>query len=476
MINWSGRLREALGFAPRGQTSLIRKVLIIFLLGMPPFLFLGGAFVERFTLSAPMQTVDEDLSKILSVLSRSSGIYSQGYLNFELVARKMRLSSPVSAIFYWQVEHTHPGDARKVTRSFSLADLSLPPGCRQAGQRSGETVIHTWQEADGRKLRVAEQLFLSGSATDRWCFQVAHDVTTLEERVQYARQLLWGTLILLGGILIFFLVVQMTYILWPLRRVGQAVARVRSGEISRLPTSFPSEILSLVSEINWLIDHNDRQSEFARSQAENLAHALKTPMSIIASAAELNDKNLPETVFQEVRVMRGHIDRHLARARARGNISHIRDVTPVWPSLERLRATFLRLPYGHQVAINFDGDHTACFHGDRISLEDMLGNLMDNALRYGNGGVWIHVACAGDRLRIIIEDDGDGVPDEDNIRRAFERGARLDLTGPAGSGLGLAIVKEICTLSGGQVSLQKSEAHGGWAVHLNLPAAPSPGT
>jgi signal transduction histidine kinase len=260
---------------------------------------------------------------------------------------------------------------------------------------------------------------------------------------------------------------QTFYGLWPLRRVRQEVAAIRSGEKTRIGHDFPTEIRPLTEEINQLLAHSEAQAEEARRHAGNLAHALKTPLTVITNAATADSPDLDETVIRESAAMRRQVDHHLARARAIGRraTSHAR--ARVWDSLEAVQRAVDRLY--ENVTVDIAGDHRAQVRVERQDLDEMLGNLVENAAKYGGGRVFVTVEPKGEMVDIEIEDDGPGIP-EAGRGTLFTRGARLDTTGKPGTGLGLAIVRDVAEIYGGSIRLEESEDLGGLLARLTLPA------
>jgi signal transduction histidine kinase len=231
---------------------------------------------------------------------------------------------------------------------------------------------------------------------------------------------------------------------------------------------FPQEIEPLVAELNELLAESEAQSEAARRHAGNLAHALKTPMSVLVGEARGRDDALARAVEAQVQVMRRHVDHQLARARAAGRRTATTARTPVWPVVEAIARTVGRI-HQNRVLIDIDGDRDVAFRGERQDLEEMVGNIVDNAAVHGGGRVFVTIRPAGDKLELIVEDDGRGIP-EAQRSRLFARGERLDTDKP-GTGLGLAIVKDVAELYGGSVALADSDDLGGLMVTLSLPAA-----
>ena len=267
--------------------------------------------------------------------------------------------------------------------------------------------------------------------------------------------------------LIILAALQTLYGLWPLRAVRRSIAEMRSGRANRVDEALPDEVMPMVTELNALLDHNEKQAEEARRHAGNLAHALKTPLTVIMNSATAKASDLSETVIREAATMRRQVDHHLARARAVGRRGHSHSRAGVWDSLESVERAVSRL-YSH-VRLDMDGSQTAAVKVERQDLDEMLGNLVENAAKYGGGSVFVTVAEDSDMVEILVEDDGQGIPESERIR-IFDRGVRLD-SGKPGTGLGLAIVRDVAEIYEGSVALEESEDLGGLLVRLKLPKA-----
>jgi signal transduction histidine kinase len=270
----------------------------------------------------------------------------------------------------------------------------------------------------------------------------------------------------LGVGLIILVALQTLYGLWPLRRVRREVAAIRSGAETRIGPEFPSEIRPLTEEINQLLAHSEAQAEEARRHAGNLAHALKTPLTVITNAATAHDPDLAGTVCREALLMRRQVDHHLARARAIGRRASAHARTVVWESLEAVERAVDRLY--EDVTVDIAGDHGAEVRVERQDLDEMVGNLVENAAKYGGGRVFVTVEKKQGFADILVEDDGPGIPVGER-EAIFDRGARLD-TGKPGTGLGLAIVRDVAEIYGGRITLEESEDLGGLLARLSLPA------
>jgi signal transduction histidine kinase len=296
---------------------------------------------------------------------------------------------------------------------------------------------------------------------------VAQSRNGLDAQISVLRRTLVRSFALLAVGLIVLAGLQTFYGLRPLRKVRDEIARMRAGQSSRVSDAMPDEVQPMVEELNALIEHNERQAEEARRHAGNLAHALKTPLTVIMNAATANADDLGDTVVREARTMRRQVDHHLARARAVGRRGSAHSRADVWPSVQSVERAVARL-YRH-VRIDVDGPRDLAVHVERQDLDEMLGNLIENAAKYGGGSVFVTVGAQAGFVELLVEDDGTGIPEEERTR-IFDRGVRLD-TGKPGTGLGLAIVRDVAEIYGGTVALEESEDLGGLLVRLRLPAA-----
>lgn len=267
--------------------------------------------------------------------------------------------------------------------------------------------------------------------------------------------------------------VQVWFGLAPLRRLRAALGRLRAGEVARLDGPWPGEVAPLVDDLNAVLAHNEAVVGRARSQAGDLAHALKTPIAVLANAAQAGAPDLPALVVQQADGMRRQIDRHLARARAAGAAERpgVRaDLGEVLGGLLRAMARLHDRP-GLELAAELPPGR-ALFHGDREDAAEILGCLLENACTWAHGRVQVGLCQAppeGDgrrRLLLTVDDDGPGLPPEAHDA-ALARGVRLDESVP-GSGLGLAIVRDLVAIYDGRLALEDSPL-GGLRVAVQLP-------
>ena len=433
--------------------------MILIAAGWIMVLLAGGGFaLDRVLVSAITQNFDDRLAYVLRSLLVSAEI-QQGEVWFSREPADQAFLEPGSGV-YWQV--SAPG--REAFPSRSLWDRQLAYGTRH-----NDDAIHTYNSSQfpDEKLRIVERDVKLPGSDVRWRFQVAQSRQGLDAQIAALRRTLVRSFALLGIGLLLMAAFQTFYGLRPLRRVREEIAAMRAGKANRVSDAMPNEVAPMVEELNALIEHNERQAEEARRHAGNLAHALKTPLTVIMNAATARADDLADTVIREARTMRRQVDHHLARARAVGRRGSAYSRAEVWPSLESVERAVGRL-YRH-VRIDVDGPKDLVVHVERQDLDEMLGNLVENAAKYGGGSVFVTVAAQAGFVEILVEDDGTGIPENERVR-IFDRGVRLD-TGKPGTGLGLAIVRDVAEIYGGTVSLEESEDLGGLLVRLRLPAA-----
>lgn len=458
---------EAPRVAGRPTGSLTRRMIGIAALWIFLLLLGGGIALDRVLNAAITRNFDDQLRYVLTAMIASAELDPYGEVRFTRPLGDQRFLEPASGLYY-QVA----GPGHEPFRSRSLWDRTLTS---QDQHMDLEAHLYDSNQFDYEPLRVMERdLKLPGSDTV-WHFQVAQARAGLDEQIAVLRRTLIRSFALLALGLVVMSALQATFGLWPLRKVRRAIAAVRSGEQSRVDVKLPIEIAPMVEELNDLLAHNERQAEEARRHAGNLAHALKTPLTVIMNEATANSPDLCKTVVREATTMRRQVDHHLARARAVGRRGVAQSVAQVWPALQAVERAVSRL-YPDAV-LDLDGDREARVRIERQDLDEMLGNLIENAAKYGGSRVFVTVCRprppakggkAGE-VDILVEDDGAGIPE--NQRQAlFERGARLD-TGKPGTGLGLAIVRDVAEIYGGRVALEESEDLGGLLVRLTLPTA-----
>ena len=375
--------------------------------------------------------------------------------------------------WYWQVtrlDHSKP----EVTSSRSLWDRGLPNLGEQnvAPDPDGSRKAYV-QGPEDQRLRLVERDVDLGD-DGRFLVSVGGDAAELDDEILAFDYAIITTFLVLAAVLLLTTVFQVRFGLAPLNRISRGLAAIRSGKSEKLVGSFPVEIEPLARETNALIDANREIVERARTHVGNLAHALKTPLSVMMNeAAARGDDPLAEKVKEQTGIMRDQVARHLERARIAARVAVVGTITDVAPVVQALARTIEKTHHDREIAIDLDIQATeARFRGERQDLEEMIGNLVDNACKWAGSRVSIEVMLEQPEpgrqvMRVVVDDDGPGLTpaQRDQVSR---RGQRLDESKP-GSGLGLSIVVELASLYGGALNLGTAPI-GGLRAELVLPA------
>lgn len=374
---------------------------------------------------------------------------------------------------YWQIsEITGQGRLKVLVPSRSLWDQVLPPPPGDPLKiPGGEEYVYYDAKgpSPGERLRVAAQKAYLPGRSRPVVFMAAEDRSPLDNEAHRFVATIVIALILLGVGLIAAVLLQVRIGLRPLFVLRKEVAEVRAGKADALVQKYPAELEPLAAELNALVAHNQEVVERQRTHVGNLAHALKTPISVMLAEAQNHEGPLGEVVRRQTDAMHGHVEHHLRRARAAARSQTQRERTPVAPVLDELARTLERIFQDKGVRIDWDADEDLVFQGERQDFLEIIGNLMENAAKWSGGRVRvIGLPGPAQKLTLTVEDDGPGLP-ADRRAEVLKRGARLDEATP-GSGLGLSIVDELARAYGGDLVLADSRL-GGLKVNLVLPRA-----
>jgi signal transduction histidine kinase len=424
-------------------------------------LVVGGLALDHTFTILVTRNFDDQLGYMMTGMISSVELGEDGDVFFTRPLGDQRFLEPNSGL-YWQIS----GKGHEIFPSRSLWDRTLDV---QGDHFDAQPHVYDSAQFPGEPLRVMERSIILPGSNTVWRFTVAASRADLDQQLRRIRSILAYSFAVLGFGLFAMVGLQTWYGLHPLRRVRRAIQKMRTTGANRVDEPLPLEVRPLVLELNALLAHTERQAEEARTHAGNLAHALKTPLTVVMNAATAHAPDLADTVIREAAVMRRQVDHHLARARAVGRraVGHSR--SNVWASVDAVIRAVSRLY--ENARVDMAGSRVAAVTVERQDLDEMLGNLIENAAKYGGGSVFVTIDMVADSplCEIWVEDDGVGIPEAERVR-IFDRGARLD-TGKPGTGLGLAIVRDVAEIYGGEVELGESEDLGGLLVRLRLPRA-----
>ncbi|MEY2654094.1 MAG: Sensor protein PhoQ [Pseudomonadota bacterium] len=482
VARWRGTLRD----------SLRIRLLALTLAGISVALLLSGWGLARlYTRQVERQTeamLRLQLDQLTGHVERAADGSPQVDAAALLDPRWRRPSSGL----YWQLDTaTQRGAAR--SRSLWDSTLALPDDAPAPGELHLHRIAGPYEPT----LIALERVIVPPDAVaapapnqtpdptpPRWRLVVAVDAAEVDAATRPFVGSLAASLALLGLLLMLAALAQVRLGLAPLRGLQRALAELRDGRQQRLVApapagAFPAEVQPLIDDFNQVLERQSQWIQRARSQAGNLAHAVKTPLAVLANQAGPHVQaegalgELARGVVDQVETARRQVDWHLARARsaALAGVSGLR--TPVAPQVDALVRVMARVHQARELRIDWDADPPGlAFLGEPQDLQELLGNLIDNACKWARTRVVVDAAwdtspsAPAPRLRLQVDDDGPGL-DAAQRQAVLQRGVRADEQVP-GHGLGLAIVRESVALHGGELALSASPL-GGLRVTLWLP-------
>src|SRR5262249_13907600 len=358
-------------------------------------LLIGGLILSAIFKDYAERTFDGRLSVLLDSLIAVTEIDEQGRPKLTRGIGEPRFDIPYSG-WYWEIAL---GGA-PLLRSRSLWDESLP---LSAEPDSTQAVFADVDGPNDENLGLVEREIGLPAARERFRYAVGGDRAEIDDEVRRFNTTLGWSLGILGLGLLTALLLQVFFGLQPLRRMRQAIVAVRTGRTQRLEGEFPVEIEPLSDELNILIDHNAAVLERARTQVSNLAHALKTPLSVLTNEAGVGAGPLAETVKRQATAMRRHVDHYLSRARAAAATRVLGVRTDVAPAIEHLRRTLEHIYVDRAIRVEAEAPGGLAFRGERQDLEEMLGNLIDNGCKWARTRVAVNARAEADRVLVTID-------------------------------------------------------------------------
>ncbi|WP_297516224.1 ATP-binding protein [uncultured Caulobacter sp.] len=456
------------------RRSLVRRLVLIAGIWTLLVLLIAGVFLTAQFRGAAIRRFDQSLAVLTDDLYAGSTV-EDGQLRAPVLT-DIRATRAYSGRYWVILDKQADGAMRPVERSRSLFDSDLMLSSDQIDRLDaapGKTQYFNMRGPQDKPLRAAAVLARLPAYPDPVVFLAAEDRSPIDADADRFGGITAIALLILGGGLVLGVVVQVRFGLTPLFRLRREVASVRRGKAERLEGEYPEELAPLAGELNALLAHNQEVVERQRTHVGNLAHALKTPLSVMLTEASQQPGQLAEVVARQAQTMREQVDHHLRRARAAARSQTSGERTPVEPILDELAVTLERIfqdkADGRGIEIDWRCPDDLCFQGEKQDFMELAGNVMENAGKWCRGKVRAEAAPTGEaRMRLVVDDDGPGLPPEARAQ-ALKRGQRLDENAP-GSGLGLSIVDELARAYGGSVALGESPL-GGLRVTLDLPRA-----
>lgn len=445
--------------------SLSARLFFIALIWVALFLIGSSIIFAQLFSDYLTDALDDRLEQYAEALIGAAQVGSAGEVNFERPLGEQSFVVPYSG-YYWQVG----AQGKAPLRSRSLWDqvLEIDYSAEQT-----KAALSLRPGPDGQTLRVLERdVFLPGAQTS-YRFVVTGNFDEVRASLSKFNGTLFLAMGLLGLGLVAVVAIQITYGLRPLRRLRIAVMNIRSAKAERIPDDLPPEVMPLVGEMNALLEQSEQTVDRAKTQAGNLAHALKTPLSILTNEASVTQSQLSATVDKQVTLMRRHIDHNLARARAATHYGRAHMTADAATAAQAIVRVISKLHRDTKVTFtNTMSGQAQVFCGQQ-DLEEILGNVIENAAKFGGSIVDVSLRSGEDRqgpyVEIVTQDNGPGIA-EGERDEIFARGKRLDESIP-GTGLGLSIVSDLLDVHGGSITLEKSSRLGGLQAVVRLKRA-----
>lgn len=440
--------------------SLNARIALSAVLVLAVFIALTGYALDRAFRDASREARADRLLGQVFLLIAAAEVDSEGQLTMPEALNEARFSLPGSGL-YGIISDANGG---VVWRSPSAVSTEVPyftqlgPGKQQFGRL---------EDSSGQPY-FAQSLGVSWDTNgepQRFTFNVTEDLSAFQDQLRSYRGSLWGWL---GAMALLLLIVQAAVLRWgltPLRRVAGEIAAIESGGKERVEGEYPSEIMRLTDNLNALLHHERAQQKRYRDALADLAHSLKTPLSVIRGALAGRPDHGSRRVEEEVSRMNRIVEYQLQRAATAGRSQFAAPVA-VAPIAARVVDSLNKVYFDKSVDASVSVGDAVSFRGDEGDLTELLGNLLDNAYKWCRRAIRMTAAHNASSVLIAIEDDGPGIEDSATAR-VLARGVRADEKTP-GHGIGLAIVRDIVDAYGGTVEIGRSEL-GGAAVRVTLP-------
>ncbi len=458
-----------------GSWSLSRRLVLGATLWSLILLVVTGSVLTIINRSQTLQLLHNELNSSLITLTRATEVAEDGDVTLfrGLAPSDERYQRPLSGRYWIVALLDEAGEVSSFTTSSSVWDWDIPWAdmpLEAAIAHPGEARFANVTGPDNEPVRLAAKAISLPDLDDPVILMAGLDRRPADRLSRNFLITLGVAMTMLALGLMAAMIILIRYGLQPLSRIEQDVADIRAGEKDRLNEDYPQEIAPLAIELNKLLEHNRNVVERARTHVGNLAHALKTPIAVLMNEAQRGDDELSKLVRRQTDSMSQNVQHYLKRAQAAARAEILGARTEVAPAIDDLSRLLQRLNSENGLTVAPGHvDESIWFRGERQDLDEMLGNLLENACKFAESRVRVSAQRSDDgELEIHVDDDGPGLSPEQR-EQALKRGVRLDETAP-GTGLGLSIVKDLAELYSGRFALNDSP-YGGLRATLHLPLA-----
>ncbi|MEM7493047.1 MAG: HAMP domain-containing sensor histidine kinase [Pseudomonadota bacterium] len=451
-----------------GHLSLGRRLLIGALFWSLFVVFGGVVAITSVYRAETVNLLDDELQTTLITLSRAIDPLDDGSGRVQDIEEQLpsdsldpRFNTPLSGRYWAIIATDEDGNPAADIRSRSIWDGDIPISdalIAEALASPGQIVHSLLQGPADEPLRVAVQALTFPDRLTPILLLSAADRSVASAGANRLRTTLIIAMLALAGGTLISMALALRFALRPLNRVQSDVTQVRDGKLAFLDGEYPSEVQPLTDELNKLLEHNRDVVDRARTHVGNLAHALKTPLAVLRNEA-VGKSQLDDVVRRQTENMLTNVESYLKRAQAAARAETLGVRTPLEPCIERLARTFNKL-FGHEGKTVIAENLPSLFvRVEQQDLEEMIGNLMENACKWANSKIIVSaIEAENGKVLLSVDDDGSGL-DESQREQAIKRGVRLDETAP-GTGLGLSIVSDIAEMNGGDLTLSASSLGG----------------
>ncbi len=449
-----------------GRLSLARRILIGALLWSVLIVVGGVIAISAVYRAQTVNLLDAELDSTLVTLARAIEPIEGDPGRIREIPERLpsdaRYETPLSGRYWVIVPVDGSGEYEEDIRPRSVWD-GEPPLPRsladQALAAPGAVVRGNYPDGPaGEPIRIAVQSITISSNTNPILLVAATDRTQSDTGADQLRTILLIAMIALAGGTLLAMATGLRFALRPLDRIQSDISAIREGRLAALSGDYPQEVKPLSEELNKLLEHNRSVVSRARTHVGNLAHALKTPLAVLRNEAK-GETQLDDVVRRQSESMRANVDHYLRRAQAAARAEALGVRTQVLEAADGIARVMNKLfeRDGKQVELHIPGN--LYVRTERQDLEEILGNLLDNACKWTKSQVDVHAHQNEDGMVVIhIDDNGQGLSPEER-EQAVKRGIRLDETAP-GTGLGLSIVADIASMNGGSLTLEESPLGG----------------